>query len=666
MSCSFIASASTMLGVPGQIIVKYKPGYNAKQKSSLQKIKQAQVKARFKQFDLELWQLKPNQSVAAVLNELKNNPAIALAEPNYRRYPYRLPIDPEFIVQQQEDFVRLQLDQAWELSTGSRNVRVAIIDDAIDIDHPDLKNNINANLAKNFVKDDQAQNNPRPGICFDPITGQVDRNYPEEHGTAVAGVLGAQGNNGIGLTGVAWEVDIVPIRIGCAYSVAAELAAFEYAVEQQVHIINTSYGGPYYSEAERQAIFRLQQQNILLVAAAGNFAVNNDRLPDYPSSIDLPNIISVAAANWNGQLLSWSQYGQTSVDIAAPGEFIATTLINGKYTQVSSLVESLSGTSFSAPFVSGVAALLKSYQPNASFYDLKAAMMASVDPIKQMIGPPYMDIQARLVSDGFINPRAALQKIRNPEPLIVIKDIQIDDTGASGNRNQILDHGEKVRLNLLMQNLWADASSVLFELKSLSDYIQVTGERKSISIFPGRAGEQVVSFWLDAQLESIYQRHLFQLDMSIAGQSQTRFFELETGSLELDQSVFDSIQNQGLDHNQIQYYHIDVASPGTLVFELYTPDANIGGQHLDLLVRHGGYPEFNFEYYAEPDAKLNLGIGRDTYVSAGLGLTETIRIPGATKGTYYIAVVAPHGSGQTNHDFELLVTRPKLQHTFTE
>jgi subtilisin family serine protease len=222
--------------------------------------------------------------------------------------------------------------EAWDVTQGSSTVVIAVMDTGVDYNHPDLAGNIWSNpgeVAGNTLDDD---NNG----YVDDIRGWDfvdDDNDPVDvqgHGTHVSGTIAAVGNNGIGVTGVCWQAKIMPLRTFDAFSGGATsariIAAIGYAVNKGAKVINASFGGPDYSQAEYDALSSANSAGVLFVAAAGNETANNDTTPAYPAGYNLANIISVAATDQNDGLTYFSNYGATSVHVAAPGQNIYSTV----------------------------------------------------------------------------------------------------------------------------------------------------------------------------------------------------------------------------------------------------------------------------------------------------------------------------------------------------
>jgi subtilisin family serine protease len=294
--------------------------------------------------------------------------------------------------------------QAWEFTTGSRSVVVAVIDSGIDLTHPDLVANLWVNPGE--IAGDGIDNDGNGFV--DDIHGWdfVDNDaLPQDgfgHGTHVAGIIGATGNNGVGVTGVNWQVSIMALRIQDdrgAGSTSAMLAAVRYATmmrrDHGIMIVasNNSWDAPAgYSGVVEQAIREHGEAGITFVAAAGNNATNTDVSPKYPGGYDLPNVITVASLTPQGGLAASSNYGATSVDVAAPGTVIQSTYKNGTYG-------TLSGTSMAAPHVTGVVALLAAAKPGLTVTQTRAAILGTATPLPALAGK---------VATGRLNAFAAL------------------------------------------------------------------------------------------------------------------------------------------------------------------------------------------------------------------------------------------------------------------
>ena len=270
-----------------------------------------------------------------------------------------------------------KVQKAWTVTQGSRNVVVAVIDTGIDANHPDLK----ANLWKAPLKSSI--------YGWDFVTRSANPIDVHGHGTHIAGIIGAIANPRTGTAGVAQNVQIMPIRYysesaAGSVNLANTIKALHYAIDNGARIINYSGGGPEYSEEEFQAMQEADRKGILIVAAAGNDHHNTDLEENryYPAAYEnkgLKNIISVASIDREGRLLPSSNYGVKSVDIAAPGEGILSTIPGGKYGK-------LTGTSQATAFVTGVAALILSKQPSLTPAQIKEVILKNADLSQNLRG----------------------------------------------------------------------------------------------------------------------------------------------------------------------------------------------------------------------------------------------------------------------------------------
>ncbi len=295
--------------------------------------------------------------------------------------------------------------EAWELGTGSASIVVGVIDTGVDYTHPDLAANVWTNPGEvpgNGIDDD------RNGFVddvhgYDFANGDGNPLDDNGHGTHVSGIIAGVGNNGQGVTGVNWTGSIMALKFlddqGNGFTSAA-VQALNYATLMRttygvdVRVTNNSWGGGGFSQALYDAIQASGDAGMLFVAAGGNDGLNTDEIPHYPSSYDLPNIISVAATDHQDGLSSFSNYGPTSVDLAAPGVGIYSTLPGGGYG-------SYSGSSMAAPHVAGVAALAWSVDLNATVERVRGAILDGVDPLGSLAG--------KVAAEGRLNAHRTLE-----------------------------------------------------------------------------------------------------------------------------------------------------------------------------------------------------------------------------------------------------------------
>jgi len=230
------------------------------------------------------------------------------------------------------------------------------------------------------------------------------------HGTHVSGIIGATGGNGVGTAGVNWQVQIMPLKFlnasGTGYDSSAA-SAVRYAADHGAQVTNNSYGGAgAVSSTLASAIGAAAAANSVFIAAAGNLAVNTDVTSFSPGSSAAANVVAVAAIDSNGALASFSNFGRTTVDIAAPGVGIISTLPGGRYG-------SMSGTSMAAPFVSGAAALLLASHPDWTYTQVVDQLLSTARPLA--------GLQGKVATGGTLDLGAAIRAARPPAPRPIIQ-----------------------------------------------------------------------------------------------------------------------------------------------------------------------------------------------------------------------------------------------------
>lgn len=284
---------------------------------------------------------------------------------------------------------RLYLPEAWNLTTGSSNVFVGVIDTGVDYTHLDLVSNIWTNsgeISSNGV-DDDGNGYVDDVHGFDSYNNDGDPLDDQSHGTFVSGILGATGNNARGLAGIAWNVKIIACKAfnsSGTGTTAAIISCLNYLVNLKnnygINIVatNNSYGGFPFSQSMRSAIDSSRAAEIVYVAGAGNNATNNDTVPFYPASYDLDNIISVGAIDSQANKTSFSNFG-LSVDISAPGLGVFTTGPGNQYGTVQ-------GTSMATPHITGAVALLMSYHPDYSYSQVVSSILDTGTSIPALSG----------------------------------------------------------------------------------------------------------------------------------------------------------------------------------------------------------------------------------------------------------------------------------------
>jgi subtilisin family serine protease len=281
---------------------------------------------------------------------------------------------------------------AWTISTGSRANVVAVIDSGIDYMHPDLSANVwSAPIAFSVTIGGIPVNCAAGTHGFNAITRACDPMDDFGHGTHVSGTVGAVGNNGIGVVGVNWKASVMGIKFLDSSgngTTSDAINAIEFAIQAKsafassgranVRVLSNSWGGSGFSQALLDEINKANTNDMLFVAAAGNTGTNNDTAPFYPASFDAPNVMAVAATDNNDHLASFSNYGQSSVHLGAPGVLVYSTYPGNSYQYES-------GTSMATPHVSGAAALVLS-RCSLTTAGLKNTLTASVDPLPSLSG----------------------------------------------------------------------------------------------------------------------------------------------------------------------------------------------------------------------------------------------------------------------------------------
>jgi len=288
--------------------------------------------------------------------------------------------------------------EAWDIQRGNPNTVIGVIDSGVDYTHPDLVGNIWTNPGETAGDGIDNDNNG----YIDDVRGwdfAYNDNDPMDvdgHGTHVSGTIAGKGNNSVGVTGVAWNAKIMPLRFlddSGSGSTSNAILAINYATAKGVKLTNNSWGGGGYSQSLYDAINTAGKQGALFIAAAGNSSLNTDRIPAYPASYNLSNIISVASTTRTDGLSSFSNYGATSVDLGAPGSEIYSTTPGGNYA-------TYSGTSMASPHVTGAAALVWSQNPTWTAQQVKNRLLQTTDPLAAL--------RRKTVSQGRLNIYKAL------------------------------------------------------------------------------------------------------------------------------------------------------------------------------------------------------------------------------------------------------------------
>jgi thermitase len=412
-------SETRSFGSP-EVLVKFKSGVSDETIEALTASLHDRVEDRIENADgVEAIDDLDNADAASVVAEYSKLPEVEYAEPNFeinleeteRALEPVLPHDPQFENQWAlansgqrggKKGADISATLAWAKTTGSEDVVVAVLDTGVDYTHEDLAGNMWTRPDSLAPYHDKELGTIDDLNGFNAIDNASDPMDDNGHGTHCAGIIGAEGENDLGIAGVNWKVQIMPLKFmnaGGSGTTKDAIEAISYAIDRKkagvnVRIISASWGSTQRSRALEAVIRKAYENDILFVAAAGNSSTDNDRRPHYPSNYNVANVISVAALDRHDQLASFSNFGAKTVAIAAPGVDILSTWLGNGY-------EEKSGTSMATPVVAGVAALVLAENPRMSVDDLRKKLLASTDPIVALKG--------KTATGGRINAAKALE-----------------------------------------------------------------------------------------------------------------------------------------------------------------------------------------------------------------------------------------------------------------
>lgn len=404
----------------GELLIKFRDGVDAVTQDNLRRGIGAQKASTVRggRGELALMRLPIGTDMASAVRILSANPAVEFAEPNWIYNHTAVSNDPLYTngslwgmyssASTPANQFGSQAAAAWAAGhTSCGNVYVGVIDEGYMFSHEDLAANAATNpgeIAGNGVDDDgNGYVDDIYGWDFDGNNSSVFDGSGDDHGTHVAGTIGAVGGNGKGVAGVCWNVKLMGAKfLGSRGGTTANaIKAVDYFTDLKTRhglnlvATNNSWGGGGFSQGLQDAIERANQAGILFVAAAGNSGANNDTTASYPSNYPNANIIAVAALTSTGALASYSQYGATTVDICAPGSAVTSTVPRSSKGQVISGYASYSGTSMATPHVAGAAALYASARPGSTAAQIKAAILGSATPTASCNG--------KVVTNGRLN-----------------------------------------------------------------------------------------------------------------------------------------------------------------------------------------------------------------------------------------------------------------------
>ncbi|MBI2410497.1 MAG: S8 family serine peptidase [Candidatus Kerfeldbacteria bacterium] len=410
---------------------------------------------------------------AQLMKELQHTPGIANVQQDQLRHITVLPDDPNFSDQwhlQEAAAGGINAAEAWDTQTGSRNVVVAIIDTGVDTDHPDIADNLWVNdgeIPDNDIDDDgngyvddvngydfvDDNGNPSPSPDGRDNDGYAGADTGVTHGTHVAGIVAAVGDNGVGLSGVAWHASLMAVQVlddEGAGTDSAIAAGIQYAVDNGANIVHMSLGGYGSTDVLEEGVNYAIDHGVAVIAAAGNDGVNINQNEFYP--ICYPQVIGVASTSEAGEASTFSNYGDACVDVAAPGEYIYSTFYSDDNGYgFDNLYGELSGTSMATPVVSGVATLLLSQDPTLSISELHDVITLTADDID--MGSAY--------GTGRVDAAAAVEGIA-----------LADNPDAPSNMKAYIDSKKKTAIK---QNTRSSETTPYFTWSAVSDDDGIAG-----------------------------------------------------------------------------------------------------------------------------------------------------------------------------------------------
>jgi RHS repeat-associated protein len=404
-----------------ELLVRFRSGTSESVKDTISATQGARRKKHLRgESDVEKLELSNGRDVRTAALELVLNPQVEFVEPNFLISKDDLqPNDPQLGAQWALRNIGqngglygsdINAGAAWQTTTGSLATVVAVIDSGVDFTHPDLMNNQWTN--PNAVASGDLHG-------WDFITDNGEIKDEQGHGTAVAGIIAAEGNNSLGVSGVMWRASLMSLRVldnAGNGDIADAVEAIDYAVAHDAQVINLSWGTYGESAVLKDTIERAIKRNVVVVCSAGNGSRDLDATSYYPASFNIKNLISVAASDNSDQLASWSNWGAHNVSVAAPGTNILTTQKGGGYWNVT-------GTSAAAPIVTGIAGLLRTVRPHGPVTIIAKAITDTVRQTPSLAG--------KVASDGVVNAAAALARVRSANNQSL--PFQIPGLGSGGN-----------------------------------------------------------------------------------------------------------------------------------------------------------------------------------------------------------------------------------------
>ncbi|HSC89497.1 MAG TPA: S8 family serine peptidase [Polyangiaceae bacterium] len=499
--------------------------------------------------------------VRAAVTQVTASSSVLKAEADPVWTSHATPNDPRY--PEQQHLPQILANQAWDTTTGSPSVVVAVLDSGLNISHPDL-------AAAVWTNDDAPDgiDNDANGFVDDVhgwnfVNGNSDLTDAPGHGTHVAGLIGATGNNGQGVIGVAPGVRLMPVKVGGpAIAASAVAQAIYYAVDNGADIINMSFGGPETFSGARAAVDYAVAHGVLLVGSAGNSAFDEY---NYPAVYQ--DILAVAALGAGDGRAALSNYGRW-VDVAAPGLSLLSTFLGSDYVQGS-------GTSQAAPLVSGVLALVLSAHPTWSAEQARAQLLATARDVTSA-NPEYVG----LLGAGIVNAAAAVGP-QITAPRAYLAGVQLAE--ATGNGDQEVDAGETAKLSASL-HFTSGSGAKTAQLTSSDPWITVTSGSSALNTAVDRASTATFQV---AVAPNVPADHVAQLRVQVAGTSI---------DLPLQIAVARSVHHIRLPF-AFEQRLLQLPGGGEV---LISDDASRGGTQTT-----GGAPDFVYATFRNPDGSFS-------------------------------------------------------------
>lgn len=375
---------------PGTILIKPKVGISKERLAQFHAGKGSKVLRTFRTGGAQVLSVPASETVSNLIAKYRSSGLVEFAEPDYLvQAAATIPNDPYFLegrlwglanTGQNEGLpgADIHAPEGWDIQTSASNIVVAVLDTGIRTTHEDLVSNLWVNTNDN-------------SFGFNAFTATNDPTDDNGHGTLVAGILGAEGNNGVGICGVAWRVQLMACKCLDDHGIGTDssvIAALDFARTNGARIINTSFSGADFSEAVSNAIVSLRDEGIIVIAACGDGWNNVDEVPRYPACYDIDNVVSVASSGNEDQLGFKSNFGATNVDLAAPGDLMFSTYFESdhSYYPTNFPDEQLYGTSFATAHVSGALALILEKFPGEDYSTSIRRLLLAVDHLPALEG----------------------------------------------------------------------------------------------------------------------------------------------------------------------------------------------------------------------------------------------------------------------------------------